>query len=130
MEDIIFAMIGWMKTDTNDKIWGWCTNKTHAHPLNENRSPRSMAWSEGYIQFRINRNFSSWKQDAPAYTFWGKRDGSISFKTLPIGHDLEKLMQGKIEKGYNIIDKSQLVEISPKFDEIFNLAFVMHKLKQ
>ncbi len=130
MDDIVFAMIGWMKTDTNDKIWGWCTDKSFAHPHNLLRSPRGMMFEEGYTQFRINRNFSSWKTDAPAYTFWGRRDRPMQFKTVLIGSDLEKLMDQKITKGYRVIDQETLFAESPNFVNNFESNFVLHKLKQ
>jgi hypothetical protein len=130
MEDIVFGMIGWMKTDTNDKIWGWCTDKRFVHPNNEPRSPRMMPYDGAYIQFRIDRNFSSWQADAPAYTFWGRRLGPISFKTVLIDSELEKLMDQKLKKGYKYIDKETLDSESPDFNNNFDLAFVMHKLKQ
>lgn len=49
-------------------------------------------------------------------TFWGRRGKKISTKLATDNWELKKLVQSKLRKGYNDIDRDKLDNVYPEFE--------------
>jgi predicted DNA-binding WGR domain protein len=82
-----YKFIGWCKDGTADKVWV-CIK------LNGDR------WGGAYA------------------TVWGRRGKKLQHKVFPDGNDweLNKLIDKKWEKGYKPVNKNDLDEVYPEFE--------------
>lgn len=87
-----FGWIGWCNEDNHDKVWGYFYRPTP----DANR----------YCGGSYGRN---------CCVFWARRGKAMQFKSNVTGHELDKLMQSKLKKGYDKISQPKLFEIWPTF---------------
>ena len=88
-----FGFIGWKKEGTSDKVWGYFYRPTVA------------------VGKWVTRDHG-WN----CCVLWGRRGGkSMQFKADITGYELDKLVQSKKNKGYNIITDQKLYDIWPSF---------------
>jgi hypothetical protein len=90
-----FGFIGWCNEDNHDKVWGYFYRPT----------PRYDAAPE-YEKRWIGRNIC---------IFWAARGKAMRFKADITGHELQKLVSSKLNKGYIQITEQKLFEIWPTF---------------
>ena len=90
-----FRFIGWCHdiADNHDKVWGYFLRPTPAY------AGASKEWGWNCV------------------VFWGRRGKAMQFKADVTGHELRKLVDSKLRKGYREISESQLYQIWPTFDE-------------
>lgn len=89
-----FVFIGWNQEGTSDKVWGY-----FLRPTPDAKSWHSKTWG--------------WN----ACVFWARRGKSMQFKADTTGHELDKLRDSKLKKGYVQISREKLFEIWPTFIE-------------
>jgi len=89
-----FVFIGWCQEGNSDKIWGYFLRPT----------PDAAAWTT-----------KDWGYNC--CIFWGRRGKAMQFKADITGHDLNKLRESKLRKGYVKISPEKLLEIWPSFIE-------------
>ena len=94
-----FEFIGWNTEGNSDKIWGYFLRPT---PIDESapfwmRATKDRGWD--------------------CCVFWGRRGKAMQFKADITGHELDKLVRSKLNKGYLKIDESKLMNIWPTFIE-------------
>lgn len=89
-----FGFIGWNTEGNSDKIWGFF------HRPTPNFQPQR--WGNP----NHNQNVC---------VFWGRRGKAMQFKGDISGHDLDKLKQSKLKKGYLQISEEKLLNIWPTF---------------
>ena len=93
-----FVFIGWNQEGTSDKIWGYFLRPTNTDGLPSWQKPtKHWGWN--------------------CCIFWGRRGKAMSFKGNTTGHELDKLRDSKLRKGYVEISKKKLMEIWPTFIE-------------
>ena len=97
MDKFEFRFIGWCNEENHDKVWGYFLRPTAVITNN---------WGSTYPI-----KDSGWN----CCIFWGRRGKAMQFKADVTGHELNKLVQTKINKGYNKIDSTKLNEIWPTF---------------
>lgn len=94
-----FKFIGWNTEGNSDKIWGYFYRPTDAGT----RPP---------LGFRPTKE-RGWN----CCIFWGRRGKAMQFKADITGHELDKLVRSKLNKGYLKIDQAKLLNIWPTFIE-------------
>lgn len=94
-----FKFIGWNTEGTSDKIWGYFIRPTQ---IDESLP----YWQRPNID-------NGWN----CCIFWGRRGKAMKFKADVTGHEIEKLVRSKLNKGYNRINEAKLLEIWPTFIE-------------
>jgi hypothetical protein len=93
----IFGFIGWCNdhAENHDKIWGYFYRPTEGH--NDPNIPR---WRQP------QRNIC---------TFWARRGKAMQFKSGAEDSNIHKLVRSKMNKGYDKISATKLLEIWPTF---------------
>lgn len=92
-----FGFIGWCKEDNHDKIWGYFLRPTPEDTTSPYwmRPTKDRGWN--------------------CCIFWGRRGKAMQFKADITGHELDKLVRSKLNKGYNKISSNQLISVWPTF---------------
>ena len=89
-----FGFIGWCHdpVDNHDKIWGYFYRPT----------PDARPWQN-----------KTWGRNC--CIFWARRGKAMQFKSDVTGHELDKLVNSELKKGYKKISAEKLMGIWPTF---------------
>lgn len=92
-----FKFIGWNTEGNSDKIWGYFLRPTPEDTTSPYwmRPTKDRGWN--------------------CCIFWGRRGKAMQFKADITGHELDKLVRSKLNKGYLKIDQAKLLNIWPTF---------------
>ena len=108
-----FKFLGWAQEGTHDKIWG------------------VILLEASTINYGLNRALvSDWPTETKCATFWGRRGKKLQTKITVDDWHLYRLIQTKIDKGYQAIDQTKLNEVYPEFENDLELTAIMAMLKK
>jgi len=86
-----YAHIGWCKSGTHDKVWG---------------------------AICLQDPTTSYRGDGKFVTFWGRRGAKLQTKMVEgTNWDVHKLFLNKLSKGYKEVEKDELDEVYPEFEQ-------------
>ena len=95
-----YEFIGWNNDDDHDKVWG-------------------------VIRLRTVTEYN-----AVYVSFWGRRGKKLSHKVFESGRwDLNKMVAGKLDKGYREIYKDDINNVYPEFEKDLQKTAVWAMLK-
>lgn len=100
-----YKFIGWCKEGIHDKVWGVIY-------LEDPNEPRL-----GYGDY------------VKCLTFWGRRGAKLQTKLSYENYELEKLINNKLHKGYNRINKNELDRVYPEFETDLEKTAIWATLK-
>jgi hypothetical protein len=84
---------------------GWCRNEVK----NQDKVWIVIDLSEGGINWVVNR---------PYATVWGRRGKTLQHKIVHTSaYDMSRLIDRKIDKGYNRVNKTDLDNVYPEFEQ-------------
>jgi predicted DNA-binding WGR domain protein len=90
-----FKFIGWFQEGTSDKVWGVMVLQrgTNHHTFGGATGPGK------YV------------------TFWGRRGKKLQTKIFEdYEWNVDRLIESKVDKGYNRVNKNKLDEVYPEFE--------------